>query len=312
MANGDNRWIIKTKLKGAILSTLKIIPNKFRREIAYFFAKSVGITEYSFKWKYGSVSGSIADQVVFRELFRSGSFSNDIIDLFTSHHQVSHFETFLDVGGNIGLIAIPVAAETGAIVHTFEPEPMNFRFLTANVASSGLGSRIMAHNLALYDKETELEFELSNENHGDHRIKGLSDSNVLASLPDQREKQVIRIAGNRLDSILSTDQIKLPMACKIDTQGAEPFVYSGGRSIFKQAGLLVIEFWPYGMKRMGGDVEALISMLLEDFSRGGIRRDERGYHDPNFGGPSARLEATLRSLSASAKMDDWCDLILMH
>jgi FkbM family methyltransferase len=312
MASGDVTWMIKTKLKNLILSLLKIIPKKFRKELAYFFAKSVGITEYSFSWKYGNISGSIGDQVVFRELFRSGSFSNDIIELFVNYHKASQFRTFLDVGGNIGLIAIPVAAETGATIHTFEPEPMNFRFLTANVASSGQGDRIRAYNCALFDKKTELEFELSHENHGDHRIRSLSDQVVPASLADQKEKQIIRINGDRLDNILPVSEVNLPMACKIDTQGAEPYVYAGGRSIFTKAGLLVIEFWPYGMKRMGGDVDGLISMLLEDFSKGGMRRDERSYHDPDFNGPSARLESKLRALCASGEMDDWCDLVLSN
>jgi FkbM family methyltransferase len=303
-------WIFKSKIKKIVSALIGILPSRLKKELFYFIAKSANVLEYSIPWKYGIVSGSVGDSVVFRELFRSGSFSDDIVSIFTEHNAKSKIGTFLDVGGNIGLIAIPIAAETGATVHTFEPEPTNFRLLSGNVKSAGLSHIVNLHNLALFDKKMELEFELSSGNHGDHRIKGSLKGDAPISVADEKDKKILRVAGDRLDSVIVLKSLAAPIVCKIDTQGAEPQVYAGGREIFRTAELLVIEFWPYGMKRIGGDIGALITMLMEDFSKGGIRRDDKDYHDPTFDGPSSRLEPVLRRLEASAGMDDWCDLVL--
>jgi hypothetical protein len=66
------------------------------------------------------------------------------------------------------------------------------------------------------------------------------------------------------------------------------------------------------MNRIGGDIEALVQMLLSDFPKGGMRRDGKSYHDPDFQLPSSRLLPKLRALMSSAGIDDWCDLVLVR
>lgn len=289
-----------------------MLPKRARKELFYFLGRSLGVVDYSVPWKHGVVSGSVSDDVVFRTLFREGSFSDDLIEIFRSEHSRRPFNTFLDIGANIGLISIPMAVETGVTVHAFEPEPTNYRLLALNVERARLQDKIKLHNLALFDKEQELEFELSSVNHGDHRIKG-SDPNVDFAAADRSARAgVIRVPGDRLDHVLSQDSIEWPLACKIDTQGAEPQIYAGGRKIFRKAELIVTEFWPYGINRIGGDVENLIRMLLEDFPKGGIRRPGKPYHDPDLELPSARLLPKLKEIVESGGMDDWCDLVLVR
>jgi FkbM family methyltransferase len=48
--------------------------------------------------------------------------------------QVQRGNVILDVGANIGLVAIPVALATRAAVHGFEPDPVNARRLHENLA----------------------------------------------------------------------------------------------------------------------------------------------------------------------------------
>ena len=48
--------------------------------------------------------------------------------------------------------------------------------------------------------------------------------------------------------------LKGPLAVKIDTQGAEPFVVSGGKETLGRAGLIVSEFGPDGMAQLGGNL----------------------------------------------------------
>jgi FkbM family methyltransferase len=57
-------------------------------------------------------------------------------------------DVVLDVGANIGLFALDVAAR-GALVHAFEPMPATFSALEANARDFGGSGRIETHNLAL-------------------------------------------------------------------------------------------------------------------------------------------------------------------
>src|SRR5262249_14372783 len=51
---------------------------------------------------------------------------------------------------------------------------------------------------------------------------------------------------------------------------AEPFVLAGGRRLLSQARLLSLEFLPYSMRRMGGDISTMIVFLAEHFQEGSI------------------------------------------
>ena len=77
----------------------------------------------------------------------------------------------LDVGANIGVIGIGLAlAHQVNMAVAIEPEPRNFARLRKNVAQNGLSQRILAIQLAVGDKASTLNMELSGNNLGDHRI----------------------------------------------------------------------------------------------------------------------------------------------
>jgi hypothetical protein len=64
--------------------------------------------------------------------------------------------------------------------------------------------------------------------------------------------------------------VTVPLGVKIDTQGAKPSIFAGGRRTLAKAGLIAFEFWPYGMHRIGGDVSAQLDFLVDTFSEGSI------------------------------------------
>ena len=94
-------------------------------------------------------------------------------------------------------------------------------------------------------RESQLDFELSNYNLGDHRVR-VDDTNVAKA----ETRQVIRVQAVPLDS-LDLVRADRALGVKIDTQGAEPFVIAGGRKTLSSAQLLVLEWWPYMITRMG-------------------------------------------------------------
>ncbi|MBL6652498.1 MAG: FkbM family methyltransferase, partial [Reyranella sp.] len=120
---------------------------------------------------------------------------------------------------------------------------------------------------------------------------------------DEQGRKKISIPAKRLDDVLS--DFTRPLAAKIDVQGAEPFVFSGGQKTLSQASLLSLEFWPYSMRRMGGDIGALISFLSEHFQEGSISagdQDEERTWQP--------IASIARSLHEFAKTDgrDYLDV----
>jgi hypothetical protein len=42
-------------------------------------------------------------------------------------------------------------------------------------------------------------------------------------------------------------------------------VLAGGRATLQRADLLLIEFWPYGMERIGGEPEEIIKLIADHF-----------------------------------------------
>jgi hypothetical protein len=105
----------------------------------------------------------------------------------------------------------------------------------------------MAINVALMDKPGELVFELSPTNHGDHRAR----MNESVALMDENKWATIVVSGKCLDDFAHL--AKPPLAVKMDTQGAEPFVIAGGSKVFDMADLAMSEFSPYNMNRMKAD-----------------------------------------------------------
>jgi FkbM family methyltransferase len=172
--------------------------------------------------------------------------------------------TFIDVGANIGLSSIPIAQNAQVLCHCFEPEPANFSYLATNVKENCHSGNVLLHNLALFDHPSELEFELSSNNMGDHRVRISSTTGAYS----ENARRTIRVTAVRLDDVFRGHALRLPLAVKIDTQGSEPQVVAGGRSVLGQASLVHLEFWPYGMERTGGNVNELLDFFASTFDQG--------------------------------------------
>jgi FkbM family methyltransferase len=155
-------------------------------------------------------------------------------------------DTLIDVGANIGTICIPaVKRGIARAAVAIEPEPRNFRVLTANIWLNGLADRIQTHNIAFgSESHRVLAFELSPDNSGDHRIRVSSVSGAY----NEAARTIIEVKSERFDDIItqvdSTSQL-----IWIDTQGYEGFVLEGAADAISQRVPVVIEFWPYGMRR---------------------------------------------------------------
>ncbi len=162
--------------------------------------------------------------------------------------------TFIDVGANIGyytVTASSVVGESGQVI-AFEPEPKNYDMLVSNIALNNQ-LNVLAVNAGLSNSSETSRIFLSDDNWGDHQI-----------FDGGLERESVPVILQHGDTFLS-DKIDKIDVLKVDTQGAEFLVMSGLDSTLRKSlpeVTMVIEFWPFGLKKAGSHGHALLDLLL--------------------------------------------------
>ena len=223
---------------------------------------------------YGFFTSAANDGVVLKAYAENGTWAegtNSTIRNFFADGE----GTYLDIGANIGLTVVPIASHSHVKCFAFEPDPTNFRNLKINISVNCNKENVRAFNLALFDRETVLPFEISPNNLGDHRLR-LGDSPGLLG---EEKRQLIEVPCARLDDMCIP--IQGPFLVKIDTQGAEPFVVAGGLATLGKADVILIEWAPYYLKRMGGDPTIVLDFLRSNFSTARINDGKSANDDAN-------------------------------
>ncbi len=164
-------------------------------------------------------------------------------------------DCFVDVGANIGYytaIAADRLGDSGYIV-AFEPDPDNVELLRKNMQENGFDNvNIVAAGLS--DNHRNAALFRSTTNFGDHQIYDNGDG---------RESCPIDLVNG---SEYLQGKVEAINLLKIDTQGAESQVIAGLLPILKKSGQqlsIIIEFWPYGLRKAGSSAYDLLDMLAE-------------------------------------------------
>jgi FkbM family methyltransferase len=178
-------------------------------------------------------------------------------------------DILVDVGANLGMICIAMLKrgyfrEAIAI----EPDPRNFALLKRNIEQNGLEGRIRALPFAVSDEAAEVEFELSEVNFGDHRVR----SARTAASPQMGEegRAVVSVPARRLDDLLRTEAQVDPGRIGlvwVDIQGHEGRLFRGARDTLGNGMPVISEFWPYGIRRSGLDRDAYAEIVRSLFAR---------------------------------------------
>jgi FkbM family methyltransferase len=243
-----------------------------RYEAFQALGRAYNVRDVRVAGEYGLIEGSLGDGAVLRTYAATGTWAPHTVELISGCFLAApgHRGTFIDIGANIGLVTIPVARNPQVRCIAFEPEPRNFAYLASNVAANCPHRNVSLHNLALFDRRAKLPFELSEENCGDHRLRLNGDGGVFG----EQHRQTIEVQAERLDRCIDLDLLPRPIVVKVDTQGAEAHVVAGGQETLAAADLLIMEFWPYGLARMGGDVDAIIDFITASFRAGTLVNGE--------------------------------------
>ena len=168
--------------------------------------------------------------------------------------------TVLDIGANNGVISIGmmVNGEFEKAI-AIEPDPINFSLLHGNVTENDLGGSFICLNFAASDEPSELEFELSENNYGDHRVRSKQLQSSSRELYNESQRQVIKVPSDTIDNLLAgleADCARRVSLVWIDVQGYEGYVFRGATDLLSRGIPVVSEIWPYAIERTGMSLEA--------------------------------------------------------
>src|ERR1700676_3126707 len=268
---------LRTLAKNVLICSVRAFPARVKRiifeelakssdgnfRIAGYIAKKAGLTGFVAEGDSGIIRGALDDEAALAKYARDGIWSPNQSSLFKCLF-AQYGGTYLDIGANIGLTLIPMSQKSNVACYAFESDPTNFRNLSENVSVNCRANNVQLLNVALYNKDTIVPFEISERHSGDNRLS----LTVSAGKLGEHSRKRVLVSAKRLDDVI--DNAAKPIAAKIDVQGAEPFVIEGGHKTLSQAQLLSLEFWPYSILRMGGNIDGVITFLTENFQEGSI------------------------------------------
>ena len=146
---------------------------------------------------------------------------------------------FYDIGANVGLYSIYAAIKKDVQVFSFEPSFFNLEFLARNIYINQLTDRISIFPVALNDKVSISNFQLTSTEWGGALStfeKGFDDSgNKIQS------KFIYNTIGFDLDHLVEVTKIPFPDYVKIDVDGLEHFIIGGAQNVIKKAKSVLIE-----------------------------------------------------------------------
>lgn len=178
---------------------------------------------------------------------------HELPDMAYVLHVVTAEDLFVDIGANVGSYTILACAAKGAKGYCFEPVPATFSRLLDNIHINNLGGRVIALNIGLSDKESELVFS-ADKNCMNH---------VIAD--GEQSDDVVKVRVSRLDTILKG---KSPSILKIDVEGFEASVLNGAEDVLGNPSLhsVVMELAEGGAKYGFKDDDILNKMKKFGFS----------------------------------------------
>lgn len=212
-----------------------------------------------------------SDGTIARSVYVSGDWDplmvGGVYDALDRYGQAYRGRTFLEVGANFGVYALPAVARHGfGHAIAYEPDPAAYELLQRNIERNGLGLRVAAVNAALSAAPGELTLQLGTHNAGDNRI--IDDSNGGSNgetLGRTNGANTVTVPATTFDDEVAAGNIPLEDLALVwlDVQGHELEVLKGARSLLSAGVPLVVEF----ASEMGdrAQLEELANLLADNY-----------------------------------------------
>ena len=171
--------------------------------------------------------------------FRAATFANKEPETLDWIDSMPNGSILWDVGANVGLYSIYAAKKRNCTVFSFEPSVFNLEFLARNIFANNLVSNIFIVPLALSDK-----LNISNFNMGTTDWGGALSTFDKNYGHDGKEMNTVfkyNTIGLSMDDAVNKLKILKPDYIKIDVDGIEHLILSGGKEILSNIKGVLIE-----------------------------------------------------------------------
>ena len=166
--------------------------------------------------------------------------------------------TVIDVGAHIGDFTVIAAKRVGKTgkVFAFEPTLQSYNLASKNINEHKL-SNVILEQLIVSNKngKTHLWFD-----------KYSSGSNsISANNLHYGKGGSIEVNQIKLDDYLSNSSVQPADVgiLKMNVEGSEGRIIAGAENLLREGSpIIMMEFWPYGLKQVGDDAEKLFDLLL--------------------------------------------------
>ena len=143
-----------------------------------------------------------------------------------------------DIGANLGLYSIYAAIKhRNILIYSFEPSVNNLRILSRNIFINDLEKKIIINQIPLTNKKNKyLTMNQSSFIEGDAL-------NTFGEKFNEKKKNLIhnyQIYGTTIDSLVDAKSTQLPNYIKLDVDGIEHLILSGGKKLLKNKNILSI------------------------------------------------------------------------
>lgn len=146
-------------------------------------------------------------------------------------------DIFLDIGANVGIYSIAVASK-GSMVYSAELDPKNISILFENIHLNKLYNNCLILPFALNDRNETVKIFYRDFSVGD----ALQSLKTRSKLPTRYgDKFQINQISFTLDDVFKIFKLKQPNKIKIDVDGNEKTVISGGKKVISLAKEIYIE-----------------------------------------------------------------------
>ena len=145
---------------------------------------------------------------------------------------------FFDIGANVGLYSIYASISKNSKVFSFEPSFLILNYLL-EIFIPTRWKKIVVVPLPLNDKISISNFDLTSTDWGGALStfeKGFNDSGEAIN-----PKFSYKTLGISLDRLVETFNLPNPSYIKMDVDGLEHFIISGGRNLISKASEILIE-----------------------------------------------------------------------
>lgn len=242
------RFFFRLPFIERILITLKTTSKAFEKIVPnYYQYKHKTLRSYSRKGIHFKVD--ISDWLGYCAYF---NIKNEPYDVLFS--LIKKNMTIIDVGSNIGFMALNMASLTGnnGIVYAFEPDWYNYTYLKNNI-DLNQGLNIKSFQLGVGSTTEKRKLVVFNEsNRGENKIT-----------LDPGTKSYSEISIITLDDFIEEKNIQRIDVLKIDTEGFEMNVLKGAKKLIERfKPILFVEIDEENIREQGSSAKEVIIHLI--------------------------------------------------